>query len=99
LPIGAKVPACLSKAVKRPGPRSTLQASEIGTYVFCQRAWWFQRQGVEQDASGATESGLAWHRRHGRRVLTAGIIRLVGWALLLAAVVAAAAYLAPIVFS
>jgi len=89
---------CLCDAVKRPGPRSTLQASEIGTYVFCQRAWWFQRQGIVQDASGATESGLAWHRRHGRRVLTAGILRLVGWVLLLAAAVAAAAYLAPIVF-
>ena len=88
---------CLGQAVKRSGPRSTLQASEIGTYVFCQRAWWFQRQGVDQDSSVATESGLAWHRRHGRRVLTAGILRLTGWGLLLAAAVAAAAYLAPIV--
>ncbi len=87
-----------NNAVKRPRSRSTLQASEIGTYVFCQRAWWFQRQGVEQDSPAAAEAGLAWHRRHGRRVLTAGILRLAGWALLLAAAVAAAAYLAPIVF-
>jgi hypothetical protein len=83
--------------VKRARPRSTLQASEIGTYVFCQRAWWFQRQGVGQGSTAAAESGLAWHRRHGRRVLTAGILRLAGWALLLAAAVAIAAFLAPMV--
>jgi len=40
------------------------------------------------------ESGLAWHRRHGRRVLTAGFLRLAGWMLLLAAAAATAAYLA-----
>ncbi len=84
--------------MKRAGQRPTLQASEISTYVFCQRAWWFQRQGVEQDSPAATESGLAWHRKHGRRVLTAGILRLAGWGFLLAAAAAAAAYLAPIVF-
>ncbi len=78
--------------------QSTIRASEIGSYVFCQRAWWFQRQGVERDSSAATESGLAWHRRHGRRVLTAGILRLVGWCLLLAAAITAAAYLVPIAF-
>jgi len=83
--------------VKRAGPRPTLQASEISTYVFCQRAWWYQRQGITQVSSAALDSGLAWHRRHGRRVLTAGILRLTGWGLLLAAAVAAAAYLAPIV--
>ena len=77
--------------------QSTIRASEIGTYIFCQRAWWFQRQGIEGDSPAAAESGLAWHRKHGRRVLTAGILRLVGWALLLAGAVAAAAYLAPTV--
>jgi hypothetical protein len=82
----------------REGTHLTIRASEIGTYVFCQRAWWYQRQGVDRESAAVVESGLAWHRRHGRRVLTAGILRLVGWAFLLAAAVAAAAYLAPIAF-
>jgi len=78
----------------RQGPQSTLRASEIGTYFYCQRAWWFQDQGFPQDSAAAMESGLAWHRRHGRRVLTAGFLRLAGWMLLLAAAAATAAYLA-----
>ena len=69
----------------------TIRASEVGAYLFCQRAWWYQRSGRTSGPSAAQESGLAWHRRHGRRVLTASALRLLGWLLILLAVAAAAA--------
>lgn len=71
----------------------TLRASEIGTYLFCRRAWWYSRQGYPATNVAALQAGRRWHRRHGRRVLTIGCLRALGYALLLAAVVTAAVHL------
>jgi len=68
-------------------------ASELGTYLYCRRAWWYQRQGRE-GASPALDSGLAWHHRHGRRVLMADGLRITGWIFVLLAAAAAAVLLA-----
>jgi hypothetical protein len=72
------------------GSALTLRASEIGSYLYCRRAWWYQRQGVSEGTTEARESGLAWHRQHGRRILTAAMLRGVGWALILTAAAVAA---------
>jgi hypothetical protein len=76
-----------------PGP-GTIRASEIGTFLFCERAWWYERQGVAPSDVASQNDGLAWHRRHGRAVLIAGLLRLAGWALVVGALVAMVAYLA-----
>lgn len=81
----------MKRRAQRPAASSrTVRASEIGSYLYCQRAWWYQRQGHEPASPVAQESGLAWHRRHGRRVLVASGLRAVGWVLILLAAVAAA---------
>ncbi len=72
----------------------TIRASEIGSYLFCQRAWWYQVQGVESQNQAELAGGSAFHRQHGRRVFFAGLLRLAGWALLLGAVALLAAGLA-----
>jgi hypothetical protein len=72
----------------------TVRASEIGSYLYCRRAWWYQRQGRGAVLSVAQESGLDWHRRHGRRVLMASALRFAGWALILLAAAAAAVIVA-----
>jgi hypothetical protein len=69
----------------------TLRASEVGSYLYCRRAWWYQRQGQPAAVTVAQQSGLAWHRRHGRRVLVASGLRTVGWILIVLAAAAAAA--------
>lgn len=69
----------------------TLRASEIGAYLYCRRAWWFERQGRHRSHTEALEAGLSWHRRHGRRVLMAWLIRAGGWGLILAALALAGA--------
>lgn len=78
------------------GPISgtTLRASEIGTFLYCRRAWWYDRRGAPAASTTAIESGLAWHRRHGRRVLLAWAARGIGWLLILCGIAAAGAAVA-----
>lgn len=72
---------------------STLRASEIASYVFCHRAWWYERQGLPSQQAAARQEGAAWHRSQGRQAAAAGCLRLLGAACLLAAVIATAVYL------
>ncbi len=63
----------------------TLQASEIGAYVYCQRAWWFRRQGIESANAAELAAGSEIHHRHGRSVVATGCLRSIAVALLLTA--------------
>ena len=62
-----------------------IRASEIGTYLFCRRAWWYTMQGVPSENRQELAGGSAFHHRHGRQVVRVGLIRLVAWLILLAA--------------
>lgn len=76
----------------------TLRASEIGLYMYCRRAWWYHRQGVESQNKAELAAGITSHRQHGRQVLLSGVLRLVGWILLLAALIMAAVLLTGIFY-
>ena len=69
----------------------TIRASEIGNFLFCRRAWWYHQQGVESENKSELASGSEFHRRHGRSVMAAGLLKSAGWLLLLLAVLALAA--------
>jgi hypothetical protein len=71
-----------------------LRASEIGEYVFCQRAWWYAGRGFPSANKQALTFGTRWHQRHGRQVVQMGCLRLLGYACLMAGLVIAAIYLA-----
>jgi len=71
----------------------TIRASEIGLFLYCRRAWWYSRQGIESANQAELSAGTEYHRRHGRQVLFSGILRAAGWFLLLAALALAAALL------
>ncbi len=72
----------------------TIRSSEIGSYVYCQRAWWLQKLGHEPENRSALSAGQIIHARHGRAVFTAGCLRSIAFVLLLSAVLIVTIYLA-----
>jgi hypothetical protein len=72
----------------------TVRASEIGTYLFCQRAWWYQKSGQPSQNLGEMTAGSALHYRHGRAALGTSCLRAAAYALLVLALVLAGLYLA-----
>jgi CRISPR/Cas system-associated exonuclease Cas4 (RecB family) len=70
----------------------TIRASDIGTYLYCQRAWWYQKRGEPSENMGEMMSGTELHAQHGRAVYTVGCMRVLAYGLLLAALVLLAIY-------
>jgi hypothetical protein len=66
-----------------------IRASEIGTYQFCHRAWWYQLQGFEPDNKADMAGGTEMHEQHSRLVLTISCLQIIAYASLLLAIVAA----------
>lgn len=64
-----------------------IRASDISTYLFCERAWWYQRQGIESDNIAELASGTELHQHHGQAVLVSGSLRALAYVLLLIALI------------
>ena len=64
-----------------------IRASDIGIYLYCRRAWWYRVNGHASINQTEMALGTELHRRHGRQVLAAGLMRSLGFILLLAACV------------
>jgi hypothetical protein len=62
-----------------------MRASEIGSYLFCARAWWYQQKGIQPSNQAELTAGTELHRQHGRTVVLSGLTRLLAIILLLAA--------------
>jgi CRISPR/Cas system-associated exonuclease Cas4 (RecB family) len=62
-----------------------IRASEVGSYLFCARAWWYQRHGLQSTNQAEMSAGTALHRQHGRTVLASGLTRTLAIILLLLA--------------
>ena len=69
-----------------------VRASEIGSYLYCRRAWWYHKQGIESENQAEMASGTELHRQHGRRVIAAGFLQTAGFALLLVAILLVVVY-------
>jgi len=69
-----------------------IRSSDIGTYLYCRRSWWYRKQGTPSDNLSELAAGTELHKQHGRRVLASGLARTVGLILLLAAVILLVAY-------
>ena len=74
------------------GRGKLIRASEVGEYVYCARAWWLRRAGVEQTRGHeARATGTAWHEEHGRNVTAAARLRTLSAAASLLALLCALA--------
>lgn len=71
---------------------AVIRSSDIGTYLYCRRAWWYKRQGVESANQAELAAGTGLHVRHGRQVLASTLTRTAGLILLMVALVMLVAY-------
>jgi hypothetical protein len=65
----------------------TVKASEIGSFLFCQRSWSYQKQGFEPENRAALNAGSEYHASGGKKVAAAVLLKWGAWIALLAAVV------------
>jgi hypothetical protein len=70
----------------------TIRASEIGTYLYCQRAWWYQKQGYPLGNQSELASGTQLHIQNTRKVFISGCLRVLAYVLLISAIVLLAIY-------
>ena len=69
-----------------------IRASEIGSYLYCARAWWYHQKGVQSSNQAEMTAGTELHRLHGRQVLASGLTRTLALILLLLALALLAAF-------
>jgi len=69
-----------------------IRSSDIGNYLYCRRAWWYRKQGYESENQAELASGTELHRKHGRKVLLSGLLRTLGFLLLLVALLLLVTY-------
>lgn len=72
----------------------TIKASEIGSFLYCQRAWWYDRQGISSENIAEMAAGTEIHQKHGRTAAAAGCLQTVAVVFLLAAIVLFVLYFA-----
>jgi len=69
-----------------------IRASDIGSYLYCRRAWWYRRNGFESINQAELAAGTELHRAHGRKVIAAGLYRTLAMVILLIALVLLTGY-------
>jgi hypothetical protein len=60
----------------------TIRASEIGTFIYCQRAWRLQQRGEPNQNQVELASGAAIHEKHGQVVLVTGCLRILAFGII-----------------
>jgi hypothetical protein len=74
------------------GTMKPIRASEVGTYLFCARAWAYAQKGIESANQTEMSSGSELHRVHGRQVFASRLLRSLALILLLIALALLAAF-------
>ncbi len=73
---------------------SVIRSSDIGSYLYCRRAWWYRKQGFESENQVELTAGTELHHKHGHQVLASSLNRTVGLILLMIAIILLVAYCA-----
>jgi hypothetical protein len=70
-----------------------IRVSEVGTYHYCQRAWWYQINGVDPGNIEELSKGIQLHEGHGRAVFGSGCLRILAIAFLLLSITMLCVYI------
>jgi hypothetical protein len=55
-----------------------VRASDVGTYIYCQRSWWLERiEGRTPQAHVRRSRGIVAHQRHGCWVWLSNLVRTI----------------------
>ena len=66
-----------------------IRASEIGTYQFCNRAWWYQLKGYVPENKAEMAGGIEIHEKHSRVVMASSCLQGIAYISLLLAILTA----------
>ncbi len=75
-----------------PRGKRTIRAAEIGSFIFCQRAWWYQRQKIKPLNQDELADGSEFHNNHWLQTSSFRSLRSTAWFFLIAALVILAIY-------
>ena len=64
-----------------------IRASEISSFLYCKRAWWYQYKGTVSSNVEELAEGTELHFKHGRAVLASGLVRILAYTFLLISIV------------
>ena len=64
-----------------------IRASEISSFLYCKRAWWYHQRGTVSSNVEELAEGMELHLKHGRAVLASGLIRMLAYIFLLIGIV------------
>lgn len=70
-----------------------IRASDISSYLYCQRAWWYRQQGVSSENTNELAGGQELHHQHGRSVFASGLVKSLAYLLLLIGLILLAVYM------
>ncbi|MBN1287547.1 MAG: hypothetical protein JXB47_19255 [Anaerolineae bacterium] len=73
-------------------PSDVIRASDISRYVYCRRAWWYDRQGISSINIEEIQQGVRQHRRHGVFVRVMAALAVIAVLLIITGVFMAGVY-------
>lgn len=72
----------------------TIRASEISTYIYCRRVWWYRLHGIQPTNQEQLEAGINLHVRNARSLEASVRLRLVAMVILVLGVALAIVHFA-----
>lgn len=67
--------------------KRTIRASELSSFLYCRRAWWYRRENVPSLNTAELAGGQNFHRRHVNQTQGARVVKVLAVFLLIAVAV------------
>lgn len=75
-----------------PRGKRTIRAAEIGSFIYCQRAWWYQRLKVKPLNQDELADGSEFHNENWLQANSSRSLRSAAWIFLITALIILAIY-------